>query len=448
MNVRVVATFALLAATRLVAFDSSDDAKDTSQSKPAGEVMVDWSPAQKLPSWLSLGGQIRGRFEAPSGTSLINNVMDGYYASRVRFSLGVQPTSWLRFFAETQDTRTDAYRSPVAPTTLYNPFDMRQLYVSIGHKEDGALIWSLRAGRQELSFGAERLIGPADWGMSRTFDAVDLTLGYKLLKVDFLAGSAVLIDNSRLDRHKPGEHFYGAYASLKNPIPHLNVEPYLLFKQNLLIKSEMAVLGDALVVSPGIRAFGTLPARLDYSAETILQRGSYSTDRVAAYAYSGVLGWTIINKSVKPRLSVEYNYASGDSANKNGIRNTFDQFYPSNHGYYGMIDQFGWKNLKNFRTGLDFQISKKFKLRTDYNDFALATTQDSLYGSSGSSVVLNRKATSAHIGDEINTVGLYQWTKLWKFGAGFGHLFAGDYLKESKANFGYSYPYVMFVGSF
>jgi len=41
-----------------------------------------------------------------------------------------------------------------------------------------------------------------------------------------------------------------------------------------------------------------------------------------------------------------------------------------------------------------------------------------------------------------------QWTKIWKFGAGYGHLFAGEYLKQSKASFGYSYPYVMFVGSF
>jgi hypothetical protein len=413
-----------------------------------GVPMIDWSPAQDLPSWMSLGGQIRGRFEAPSGTSIINHTSESYYASRLRATLGIQPTSWLRFFAEAQDARTAGYGAPIAPTTLYNPIDVRQLYFAVGHKEDGAVTWSFRAGRQELSFGGERLIGPADWGISRTFDALDLTVGLKNVKVDLLAGSAVQIDDTRLDRHKPGEHFYGAYGSWKNAAPHVNLEPYLLFKENLKIKSETGVVGDALVVSPGIRGYGTLPARFDYVGESILQRGTYSRDHVAAYGYSGVLGWTIADVKWKPRLSAEYNFASGDKKNKDGERNTFDQFYPSNHGYYGMIDQFGWKNLKNLRAGFDFKPLAKLSLRSDFNEFYLASRQDSLYGSSGTSVVLNRKATSSHIGSETNTVGLYQWTKIWKFGAGYGHLFAGDYLKQAKASFGYSYPYVMMVGSF
>jgi len=459
MHKRVIGAVVLLA-TQLAASGFGDDtqkpasstpdstATTTPTQSPAGTPGLDFSPAQYLPSWLQIGGQFRGRLEEPSGTSLINHKADGYYASRLRATLGIQATSWLRFFAEAQDARTAGYNAPVAPTTLYNPIDVRQLYVAIGQKENGYLNWSFRAGRQELAFGGERLIGPADWGMSRTFDALDLTLGGGDRKVDLLAGSAVTIDSTRLDRHKPGEHFYGAYGNWKNLLPHLNVEPYLLFKQNLLIKSETGHIGDALVVSPGIRALGTLPGRFDYIAEGILQRGSYSTDNVHAVGYSLVGGWTVANVRWKPRFSAEYSYASGDKKVKDGERNTFDQFYPSNHGYYGMIDQFGWKNLENVRLGFDFQATSKLKIRSDYNNFYLATVQDSLYGSSGTSVLLNRSAASSHIGFETNTIALYQYSKVWKFGAGFGHLFAGDYLKESKINFGYSYPYISAVGSF
>ena len=101
-------------------------------------------------------------------------------------------------------------------------------------------------------------------------------------------------------------------------------------------------------------------------------------------------GWTIVPAKLAPRLSVEYNQASGDPSSKDGTRNTFDQFYPSNHNYYGMIDQFGWKNLKNWRAGFDCKVMKKLKLRTDFNEFYLATVQDALYNSSGTSAVLNR----------------------------------------------------------
>jgi hypothetical protein len=169
---------------------------------------------------------------------------------------------------------------------------------------------------------------------------------------------------------------------------------------------------------------------------------------VRAWGQSYVAGWAVADVAWKPRVSVEYSYASGDSTYKDGRRGTFDQFYPSNHGYYGMIDQFGWKNLKNSRAGFDCLIGKKIKLRTDLNDFHLASVQDSLYNSSGSSIVLNRKATSDHVGWESNTVGVYQWSKVWKFGAGYGHLFAGSFLKQAKESMGYRYPYVFFTRSF
>lgn len=412
----------------------------------AREPFINWSPAQKLPKWLQIGGQVRGRLEIPSGTSLVNNAEDAYYASRLRLNVGVQPTHWLTLFLQVQDARTAGYRAARAPASLYNSIDFRQAYVSIGR--EGAWTWRLRAGRQELSLGSERLIGPAEWNISRTFDALDLTVDRGKWKVDFVAGSPVQIDNTRLDRHRAGDHFYGVFGSWKSLLPGATVEPYLLFKQNLLVKGELGSRGDGLISSPGVRVVGKLPRRVDYSVEGIVQRGSYAADVVRAFGYAGLLGWTLSDGAWKPRISGEYDYSSGDHQAKDGRRTTFDQFYPSNHGYYGMIDQFGWRNLSTWRVGYDAQPARKWKVRLDVNDFWLATTQDSLYASAGTSAVLNRKATSRHVGLVFNTIALYQWTKLWRVGAGYGHLFAGQYLKESKAGFGYTYPYAMVMGTF
>jgi hypothetical protein len=445
-----ISTLAALALTLAwpagASLDGEGGTAGAATNAPSGTPMVDWSPAQNLPRWVQLGGQVRGRFEGPSGASLTSSGSDEYYLSRIRVDLGIKPVSWLKFFVQAQDARAGAYNTAPAPSTIYNPMDLRQGYVAVDL--GGSIHVGVKAGRQELLFGGERLIGAADWGMSRTFDAVDLSLAHGRAGVDLFAGSVVQIDSTRFDRHKPGEHVYGAYGSIRNVAPGMNVEPYLLFKQTLLVKSETGVAGDGLVVSPGVRVFGKAPGRLDYTAEVVLQRGSYSADRVAATAQSYVAGWTIVDSAFKPRVSVEYNYASGDSTNKDGVRGTFDQFYPTNHGNYGMIDQFGWKNLKNWRAGFDCVPVKKMKLRGDFNEFSLATAQDALYNSSGGSAALNRSATSSRIGSEINVVALYQWSKIWKFGAGYGRLFAGDFLKQSKAGFGYTYPYLMFTGSF
>jgi hypothetical protein len=426
--------------------DDNENAAAAPGKTPSGRLMMDRSPGEYLPGWLHIGGQIRGRFEAPSGSSLLNNSSDEYYLSRIRVDLAVKPASWLRFVFQAQDARAGAYNTAPASSAMYNPMDLRQGYLELNY-EGGATV-KLRAGRQELAFGGERLIGPADWGMSRTYEALDLSISKGRGKLDLIAGSAVQIDAGRPDRHKPGEHFYGAYGSIQRLLPGMNVEPYVLFKQNLLIRSETSVIGDAIVSSPGVRLTGKLPGRFEYTAEAIVQRGSYSADRVSARAATGLLGWTVTGASWKPRVSIEYNYASGDPTAKDFSRNTFDQFYPSNHNYYGMIDQFGWKNMKNFRAGFDFTAGRKLKVRTDFNQFDLATVQDSLYNSSGSSIVLDRKATSAHIGSELSSVALYQWNRIWKFGAGIGHLYAGSFLRQSGYRSGYTYPYLMFVGTF
>jgi hypothetical protein len=449
LRISIPAALALLLAAPIHAASSDDEGAPAAASArkiPPGQPMLDWSPADYLPAWLRIGGQIRGRFEAPSGGSFLNDSSDAYYLSRIRVDLAVKPTPWLRFAFQAQDARVGAYNTAPASNAVYNPMDLRQGYVELYF--EGHATVKLRAGRQELAFGGERLVGPADWNMSRTFDAIDLAISAGRAKLDLLAGSAVLVDPNRFDRHKPGEHFYGAYGSIKNVLPGMSLEPYILFKQNLLIKSETSVPGDAIVASPGVRISGKFPGRFDYVAEAILQRGSYSADHVSARAVTALLGWTIGTAAWKPRVSAEYNYASGDPTAKDLNRNTFDQFYPSNHSYYGMIDQFGWKNMKNLRAGFDFIAGKKLKVRADYNDLRLATVQDSLYNSSGTSAVLNRKSTSASVGSEVNLVALYQWNKIWKFGAGIGHLYAGDFLKESKCTAGYTYPYVMFMGSF
>jgi len=348
----LVAIVALSFSWKLAAADPAPDDGPTPAAPDSGTVLLDNSPFEKLPSWIQIGGQIRGRFEGVSGTSLINNSPDNYYASRLRIDLGFKPTSWLRFFAQGQDARVGAYNKAPAPATLYDPLDLRQGYVELNF--EGPASVRFRAGRQELAFGGERLIGPADWGISRTFDALDLTVSAGRAKVDFIAGSTVVIDPEGFDYHKPGEHVYGAYGSIRHLLPGINLEPYLLFKQTANVKSESGVLGDALVLSPGGHAFGTAPGRIDYTLEVVAQRGSYSSDRVVALGDSSMLGWTLFDSVFKPRLSVEYNYASGDPAAKDGERNTFDQFYPSNHAYYGMIDQFGWKNMKNARAVLIF----------------------------------------------------------------------------------------------
>ena len=192
--------------------------------------------------------------------------------------LGIQPASWLRFFAEAQDARVGGYNTAPAPATIYNPMDLRQGYVAL--KFEAGVSVSLRAGRQEMAFGGERLIGPADWGMSHTFDALDFTLSAGRGEGGFICrlGGADR-SSTRFDRHKPGEHFYGAYGSIGSILPGMTTwSRTCCSSRRSRSRAKPACSATAWWPAPGMRVFGKAPGRLDYTA----RRGPSSGDRIPA----------------------------------------------------------------------------------------------------------------------------------------------------------------------
>ena len=59
---------------------------------------------EALPSWLHIGGEYRDRLEGPIGTGFANT-SDFYVLDRLRVNVAIQPTDWLKFYGEVQDSR-------------------------------------------------------------------------------------------------------------------------------------------------------------------------------------------------------------------------------------------------------------------------------------------------------------------------------------------------------
>lgn len=126
-------------------------------SQASGAQPAEAAPVH-LPSWLQLRADLRGRWEMPSGIGYAN-ATDSYYLSRLRGNLTIRPVPWLRFFAQVQDSRVGAYPISPAPSSMYNPGDLRQGYVEIG--TEGVNSVKARVGRQEITFGGEDSSAPA-----------------------------------------------------------------------------------------------------------------------------------------------------------------------------------------------------------------------------------------------------------------------------------------------
>ena len=138
----------------------------------------DWlrSQSSSFSAW-DLGGQFRARYEHAEYLGTVDFSATGGHSSDNRMLLrtfvhmGYDPTPWLNFYAEGRDSR--GFWDEPNPNPDLDTVDLHQAFVQIGNPQLFPLI--AKVGRQELSYGDERLIGISDWtNVRRTFDAAKL----------------------------------------------------------------------------------------------------------------------------------------------------------------------------------------------------------------------------------------------------------------------------------
>ncbi|MGA2114236.1 MAG: alginate export family protein [Bryobacteraceae bacterium] len=395
-----------------------------------------------LKQTITFSGEIRTRWEGGLGSDFALTPASSYVLTRTRLGLAYRPLSWLRFFGEAQDARVLFYK--VSPgTSLDDPFDWRQSYVEIGAVEGEGV--DLRVGRQDMVLGSGRLISSGDWSnVTKTFQIARGTITESKFKMDMFAGSVVAVDTTRMDRPKPGEHFYGDYVTMGSLIPGATFEPYAFLKTDYgaaIVKGKDGKAGNADVIYLGGRLAGKAPFAIDYSVEAVKEIGKYADDDIDAFGFVGGGGWTLPGLPWKIRPNSEYIYASGDSGVTDGHHENFDYLYGP-QTVNSLTGQFAWKNIEDWRAGVDLSPWKKLVATVSFRDYWLANVKDSLYNSSGTKTVTNAKATSNHVGEGVDTQFTYSLNPKTMFGIGVGTLSPGAYLVESKKTTGFIYPYL------
>ena len=394
-----------------------------------------------LPRWLCFTAGYRVRLESYSAGNFQPGNSDTYLLTRLRVGASIQPTAWSKVYAELQDATAFWKNPPLAPP-YQSTWDLRRAYLDLGDIEHSPV--SIRVGRQDIALGHLRLVGTSYWrNASHGYDAVMMVLNWNRLRVNAWAASPVVALDNGLSHHQQGNNFHGVYGSLKNLIPSSVLEPYTLWRLSPGFRTEAGKLGRLDEKTIGLRWAGTV-SQFDYDHEIAGETGSVGTDRIRAWGWSAIAGYTFQSARLRPRVFVKYDYACGDRNPTDGVRGTFDQLYPNIHDHHGLADQVAWQNLKSVRTGVKASLRSNWVLAGAYNDWWLASARDAFYNASGSVVARDPRGLSGtHIGREYDAQTSFRLNRHLELGGGVGYIRSGDFLIRTNHAHYYTYPYLM-----
>jgi hypothetical protein len=409
--------------------------------------------------WVTAQERLRLEYRKNNSTfdSAIKADEDWYLLQRARLGVGGKPWDWFAIYGELQDAREISQNLiGVTAKTEEGRVDWRQGWLELGNAKEFPI--TARIGRQELSYGEERLIGKSDWSnVGRVFDAVKLRWETEQGWLDFFAANVVNNNStgSRFgafdDKADWADDFYGLYGHFAG-IEALEWEGYALFRD----KTDAVFRGAARqLFTLGTRMESTKKlAPWDFHVEFAGQFGHVSApggqfgELSSAWAsheaFMGVIGGGYtFDHEWKPRLGLEYNYASGDRDPTDGKSETFDNLFSTAHRVYGFIDLVAPKNAHDARATFSLRPWKDVRVQFDGHFFWLAESRDAWYRSNGS--VIRRDATGGSgtfLGSEIDVTVTYSPHKRVQIQTGYSHFFAGSFVKDtgpsSDASFFYT----------
>ncbi|QQR81323.1 MAG: alginate export family protein [Deltaproteobacteria bacterium] len=397
------------------------------------------------PQKLVIGGQLRLRSEnifhqeafKPSSPNNDANIL-----LRARINVDAKPVDHVRVFIQPQFSRlfgqegsTIANNSTVSAST--DVIDLHQGYMDL--TQIGGSAFSLRVGRQELSYGDERLIGALDWdNKGRNFDAAKLRYEKEKFWIDVFSSY----------NQKPGsvasgakEVFGGIYGS------HKVSQAFAYDVYALGLNDTPGTGTDLRLATFGTRLVGTLleSNQLDYNAEGAIQTGKTGGNTILAFMGHAAAGYTF-DQSLKPRLGLEYNFASGDKSSTSKVER-FHNLFPTNHNKYGYIDFVGLRNIHDINPSVMIKPGKA-TVELSYHMFLLPQTSDGLYQASGASLRSGVAGASHLAGHEADLLVKYPFNKNFSTLAGYSLFKGGKFFSDTGVNGTAHFGYLQGVASF
>ncbi len=327
-------------------------------------------------TYLSLGANIRERFEVNDtnfGTGA--NQQDSYLLSRTEAHLDLRLHGQIQVFFQLQSDMSPGKQRP-APVDQ-DRLSVEQGFVAVSEPLGDGVV-AIRIGRQENGFDLQRFLSVRDGpNVRQSYDGVSVAYTRGPWRFIALYTDPVQNRNSSL---------VDDYSS-----PHLSLGLVRIERQVTSSSSLSAYVGkfrqdDARFPSASgnerrdlveVRYTG-VSGRVDWDAEAMSQNGRIGSQTIRAWATGAVIGRTFGSTRFRPRISLQFDAASGDKSPTDHQLDTFNPLFPSGY-YFTTAGYTTYANLVHVKADLSVNPLPNVKLSSGIGVEWRETVADAIY---------------------------------------------------------------------
>jgi hypothetical protein len=430
-----------------------------------------WDPIKYIPlneegDWyLSLGGQVRYRYEFYEDNALGAGPQDdtGFHLLRTLVHADLHLGKNLRGFIQGKSALEDGRFGGPRPADD-DQLDLQQAFVDLilPLNDNGATV-TIRGGRQDLFYGAQRFVSPLDWtNVRRTFEGGKVSVQFsKTHSLDAFIVSPVLVEEEEGNSRDGDTVFYGIYDTIGLPNAlgfkpedntKLDLYGFALIKELSAYPTEGAGLEEDRY-TVGAR-FSSSPKPFDFDLEATYQFGDLDGGDISAWSLASKVGYTLADMTYTPRVYVGFDIASGDDDPGDGDSETFNQLFPLAHPYFGFLDLFGRQNIVDLHTGVELTLlkdakwAKKVMIQTDVHGLWRQSDDDAVYNSAGGVLRPDAGSGQRYLGSEVDVLLNWQVDRHLSAYTGYSHFFPGDFFDDAGPDEDVDWVYAAVVYTF
>lgn len=377
-------------------------------------------------TYFSFGGEVRYQYFhfTNQGWGTAPEDKDGFVLTRYLGHVDFHAGKHFRTFVQLQSSLADGEAETPSPVDQ-NPLDLHQAFIDLTNNN-----LTFRLGRQELSYGSQRLVAVREAPNNRqSFDAAKLMYGNKNIKLDlFYSYYVPAKPNIFDDGFNNGTQFWGAYGAFtKIPV----VQNFDLYYLGIHKKSAVFDDGKGIEIrhSIGTRLWETTTA-WQYDVEGVYQFGDLAGNTISAWTMSANVSYTFYQTKLKPQIGLKTEAISGDKNHGDGRLNTFNPLFPKG-AYFGLAALIGPYNLFDAHPYIQLSLTKRLVFTEDYDMFWRMNQNDGLYAVNGKILYSSKAGESKKIGGQLGSALEYTVNKYLYFRQELTWFSAGDFLKEA-----------------